>query len=64
MYLSSKWTNNYTYQIIYIQKKKGDGGVKRMLNTPIEVCKGVRKRRMSVQFCPRVSLKTAKVINK
>jgi hypothetical protein len=31
-----------------------------MLNTPIELCKGVRIRRMSVQFCPRVSLKNSK----
>jgi hypothetical protein len=28
-----------------VHPKKGDGEVRRMLNTPIELCKGVRERR-------------------
>jgi hypothetical protein len=29
-----------------VHQKNGDEEVRRMLNTPIELCKGVRKRRM------------------
>jgi hypothetical protein len=29
-----------------VHQKKGDEEVRRMFNTPIELCKGVRKRRM------------------